>query len=53
MKHKNSDYIIMPCVCYLPPENSSRPFDVPSLFFSDHLLTGVYQYQNEGLIYFW
>lgn len=49
LQHKYLDYILVPCVCYLPPENSSRHFDVNS--FYDHLLTGVYQYQNIGSLY--
>ena len=34
------------CVCYLPPEYSSRHTDVDS-FFSD-LMKKVYEYQNVG-----
>ena len=49
MQHKYFDYTLLPCVCYLPPENSSRQFNVDS--FYDHLLTCVYEYQNDGYIY--
>ena len=34
------------CVCYLPPEQSSRHTEVDS-FFSD-LMEKVYEYQNDG-----
>lgn len=47
--HKTYDITILPCVCYLPPENSSRHFDVNS--FYDQLLTNIYQFQNEGSIF--
>ena len=49
LQHKISDYILIPCVCYLPPENSSRSFDVDS--FYDHLLSCICEYQNYGNIY--
>ena len=49
LQHKISDYILIPCVCYLPPENSSRSFDVDS--FYDHLLSCICEYQNCGNIY--
>ena len=37
------------CVCYLPPEGSSRSVNVDEFF--DNLLTKVYQYQNMGQYY--
>ena len=37
------------CVCYLPPEGSSRYVNVDEFF--DNLLTKVYQYQNMGQYY--
>ena len=36
------------CVCYLPPENSSRQEDV--LCFYDDLLADIYQYQSLGTV---
>ena len=36
-------------MCYLPPENSSRYFDANSFF--DNLLSDIYKYQNEGILY--
>ena len=47
--HKLDKQVFLPCVCYLPPENSSRQFDVNE--FYEHLLVNMYQYQKEGLIY--
>ena len=49
LSHKSSSLCIVPCVCYLPPENSSRYFDVNTFF--DNLLADVYKYQNEGIMY--
>lgn len=49
MIHKLSGSCIYPCVCYLPPENSSRQTDVNALF--DQLLTSIYNYQNDGDIF--
>ena len=49
LQHKFSNYTLLPCVYYLPPENSSRNFDDGS--FYDHSLTSVYQYENDGFIY--
>ena len=49
LSHKSSSICILPCVCYLPPEKSSRFFDVNN--FYDLLLADFYKYQNEGLIY--
>ena len=47
--HKSKSLCIVPCVCYLPPENSSRYFDVNNFF--DNLLSDIYKHQNEGIIY--
>ena len=47
--HKVDKHVLLPCVCYLPPENSSRHFDVNA--FYEHLLVNMYQYQKDGLIY--
>ena len=47
MRHKFDDIVLLPCVCYLPPENSSRHVDV--LAFFDKLLTDLYEYQNIGV----
>ena len=50
--NKVDGQVLLPCVCYLPPENSSRPFDVNA--FYEHLLVNLYQYQQEGIyIYMW
>ena len=49
MDKHNSNNVIFPCVCCLPPENSSRHFDVNS--FYDHLLADIYAYQNDVLIF--
>lgn len=49
MYRKSDNCVIMPCVCYLPPENSSRRIDVNS--FYDNLLTGIYRNQNEGTVF--
>ena len=49
MTNHLSNLSIYPCVCYLPPENSSRQADVHAFF--DHLLTRIYNYQNEGVIF--
>ena len=38
--HKFDSSVIYPCVCYLPPENSSRSVDVHNYF--DTLLTDIY-----------
>jgi len=46
MKHKTDEFLLLPCVCYLPPENSSRHSDVNSFF--DTLLENMYEYQNKG-----
>ena len=47
--NKEDGQVLLPCVCYLPPENSSRPFDVNA--FYEHLLVNIYQYQKEGIIF--
>jgi len=47
--HKLEHTVVLPCVCYLPPENSSRTFDVNG--FYEHLLTNIYEYKKEGLIF--
>ena len=49
LQHKFEGITLLPCVCYLPPENSSRYFDVTS--FYDHLLTSIYEFQNDGYIF--
>ncbi len=49
MKHKSQNISIYPCLCYLPPENSCRHVDVHA--FYDTILTDIYKYQNEGIVY--
>jgi len=49
MVNKQTGQTLVPCVCYLPPENSSRPFDVNN--FYDKLLTDYYLYQNIGIVF--
>ena len=49
MVHKFDDFTLLPCVCYLPPENSSRFFD--SNHFFECLLTDIYSFQGCGMIY--
>ena len=49
LRHKSSSLCILPCVCYLPPEISSRAFDVNG--FYDTLLSDIYKFQNDGLVY--
>ena len=44
-----SNFSIYACVCYLPPENYFRQADVHAFF--DNLLTSIYNYQNEGVIF--
>jgi len=41
--------VLLPCVCYLPPENSSRYFDVNGFF--DTLLFDIYKYKQEGIVF--
>ena len=49
LKHKIDNFSLIPCVCYLPPENSSRRIDV-NLYF-DSLLADIYKYQKIGNIF--
>ena len=46
LKHKFNRTCLILCVCYLPPENSSRQADV--FGFYDNLLTGIYEFQDMG-----
>lgn len=46
--HKITKDAIFPCVCYLPPENSSRYFDVHAFY---DILADIYRFQNEGVVY--
>jgi hypothetical protein len=48
-EHKYARYVFHTCVCYFPPKNSSRQIDVNDYF--DHLLSSIYVYQNDGLIF--
>ena len=47
--HKRESVVFMSCVCYLPPENSSRTFDVNS--FYEILTTDIYKFQTDGLLF--
>ena len=47
LTHKSENFTILPCVCYLPPKNSSRYFDVNNFF--DNLLSDIYRYQKRVL----
>ena len=49
MQHKYENFTLLPCVCYLPPENSSRYFDVNS--FYEQLLMDIFKYQNDRLVF--
>ena len=49
MKHKLNGFCIFPYVCYLPLENSFCQVDVHAFF--DHLLTSIYSYQNDGMMF--
>ena len=49
LTHKTESLVLLPCVCYLPPENSSRRVDVNDFF--DNLLSDFYQFQNMGLVF--
>jgi len=49
MKDRLSNFKINVCVCYLPPENSTR--QVEKEYFFDSLLSQVYEYQNDGLFF--
>ena len=44
LDHKFENVSLIPCVCYLPPENSSRRMDVHMYF--DSILTNIYKYQD-------
>ena len=46
---KNSEFTFLVCVCYLPPENSSRQVDVVE--YLDTLTSQLYSYQNLGPFY--
>ena len=46
LAHKTEGFTLLPCVCYLPPENSSRRIDVNAFF--DSLLSDFYVFQNIG-----
>ena len=47
--HKIDRQVLLQCVCYLPPENSSRSFDVNA--FYEHLIVNMYQYQKQGVVF--
>ena len=49
MIHKAESFVLLPCVCYLPRENSSRRVDVNE--FYDNFLTDFYQFQNTGTVF--
>lgn len=44
--HRRKCFTLLPCVCYLPPENSSRRIDVNAFF--DSLLSDFFVFQNIG-----
>ena len=44
--HKTENSTLLPCVCYLPPENSSRRIDVNEFF--DNLISDFYVFQSTG-----
>ena len=46
LKNKIDNSVLTLCVCYLPPEHSSRHTDV-DLFFNE-MMRKVYEYQNDG-----
>ena len=46
LKHKFNRTCLILCVCYLPPENSSRQADVFGFYVN--LLTGIYEFQDMG-----
>ena len=48
-KHETKNLTLIPCVSYLPPENSSRRVDVNSFF--DTWLPNIYRYQTLGNIF--
>ena len=41
---------VFACCCYLPPNHSTRQVDAHEFF--DTLLSSIYNYQDEGLIFF-
>lgn len=43
---KSSEFEFNICICYLPPENSTRQIDKDTFF--DTLITQVYEHQNKG-----
>ena len=49
LSHKSSSLCILPCACYLSPEKLSRAFDVNG--FYDTLLSNIYKFQNDSLVY--
>ena len=49
LHHKVENIVLLPCVCYLPPENSTRSTDAHQ--FYDTLLKSIYEYQSDGLIF--
>ena len=49
VKFWNNDSSFCVCVCYLPPDGSSRRNDAEE--FYTRLTEQVYQYQNEGNVY--
>ena len=49
LKHETKNLTLIPCVSYLPPENSSRRVDVNSFF--DTWLPNIYRYQTLGNIF--
>ncbi len=46
LKHNSTSYCVNVCVCYLPPDGSSRHID-PSDFFN-RLLSHIYLYQSSA-----
>ena len=49
MVHKFDNFTLIPCVYYLPTENSSRFFD--SNYFFERLLTDICSFQGSGMIH--
>ncbi|CAG2243151.1 unnamed protein product [Mytilus edulis] len=49
LHHRLSNFRFNICVCYLPPDHSTRQVD-KELFF-DTLISQVYEFQNDGLFY--
>ena len=50
MKDRLSNFKISICVCYLPPENSTRQVEKEYFFYSLH--SQVYEYKNDGLFFY-